>query len=211
MIIQSTGASVAARSIVKDKSTVSGYGVANIVGTHVSVVAIRGISGNTNSGGADISDGTGILIAARKIIIDVHAFTGSRITGIVGTEISVAAILGRTRNTNTSEAVVTQGTGITIGTRSHVICVHASSRENIASIVGTQIIILALRLCSSGAATVLADISDGAGISIATRSSVVRVHAFAGLGIARIIGTSITIVATPQISRNTNSAGASIA
>jgi hypothetical protein len=183
-IIQGTGVTIRARSIVVRMHTFACVGVARIIGTHIHIIAVFGATRNTCSEGADVIQGTSIIIAARCNIIVVRTLASSGVTRIVGTHIVIVTELCATRCAYSFVTSVIQCTSVSIITRSSIPGVHTFARVSITRIIGTQVTIVAVSAFTRNTLSVVAKIGTGTGVTIRTWEIVVLMCTLSGANIA---------------------------
>jgi len=132
--------------------------IARIIGTNVVIVATFHRTRGTCTVVANISLGTGVIIIARKLVIFMSTLSSVGIASIIGTHVVIVAVLGCSRNTISITTYIIRGTFVVITARIIVIVVFANTSSGIASIVGTDILVVAAKKNSRSTSSVAASI-----------------------------------------------------
>jgi hypothetical protein len=206
-IILSASIVIIARSSVIGVHTLT-IVVTVIIGTRVVVIAVLLLSSYAVSFVAHVVYSTSFIIGTRSMVIVVGALSGLRIARIIGTRVIIFANFRCSRGTVSVVALIILSASIVIIARSVVVGV-LTFTVRIASIVGTQVVIVTMLFITGDAFSLAAGIFECAGIIVVTGGFVVVVYTGTRIGVAIIIGTLVVIVAVLS-STSTSSIVASI-
>jgi hypothetical protein len=184
----------------------TGLGTAGIVGADLGVVTVQSIGSRLALGG-----GTNVAHGARISIVTRFAVRGEettrvRVTGVVRTEVVIAAAQFFPRLTLAVETGIAGGASVCIIAGSNVEGVLATV-TGVAEIGGAGIIVTATDQTPSGAPTLAAFVAVGADIAIITRGNV-RDKLATGVGVTFVICVEVAIVAYQVTAAGTLTEGA---
>lgn len=156
-------------------------------------------SANANAGVAEVVQRAQVTVVATSVVVRGDA-TGSRVARIVGAGITIIANRCRSTHAGAGGAGVGGGARVAVVAGGRVGGVHTTSNR-VARIVGTNIAVIAVQRRSTNTGTRGAGIGGGASIAVVTTSGVVGVDA-SRCGIARVVCTNVSVIATQRRSAN---------
>ena len=167
-------------------------GIACVIRTDISVIAVRLWTPETATAEAGIVGGAGIPVVAGRGVVGVDA-PGEGIARIIGASIAVVTVGRRSPHATAFRTGVVGRTSISVVAREGVVDVDAPGGW-IARIIGADIGVVAVRRRTADTTTDRAGIVRGTGVAVVTRGRVVGIHTSGGR-ITGIIGADIGIIA----------------
>jgi hypothetical protein len=208
-IVHSTGIIVATGAVVERVYT-RAIIITSIVGTLVFIVAVLERTRNATSLTTSVRRSTSIAVITRSFVVDVYARAIIIITRIIGTLVSIVAVLRGTTYTRSFITSITRSTGITVRARSGIVGVHAYSRF-VTIVVGTCISVVTFRYSATDARSFVTSITRSTSILVIASGMVVGVQAGTSMAITAIVCTRVAIITRFWSTRNTDSGTADIA
>jgi hypothetical protein len=181
---------IASRGIVRIGA--ARHGITAVIGTAVAVVTISGGTSQAYARQAGIPGAAGVVVVAATRVISIST-TAGWLAGIVGTDVTVIAVPGRTRDTGPRRALVGHRTRVAIITIERVVRRHAAG-GHVARIVGAEITVVAVRRRATNTDTTTACICERTGTAIIAGALVVNRHTTAAT-VTGVIRTAVAVVA----------------
>jgi len=186
----------------------AGIGATRIVGAGILIVAIEGVAGHALAAIAMVILGAYVTVAARLLVGRVHT-PGVGVARVVGADVAVATGHGVAAAAHAVLANLTVGACVPVFAQRQVVEMHTPDAGH-AGVVGASIAVVAVGSISAQAHSLVAHVTQGAGVTIVTERLIVGVNA-SQFGAARIIGAGITVVTILPFSGYTGAVGAGVA
>jgi len=180
---------------------------ARVCGALVVVIAIEGIGAGTSTIGANIIQGTLVVVVTGCGVVLVFA-AGFFVAAIIGADVVVIAVRGQSTDARSLNALVNRGAGVVVVTFNLIVQMD-TSQPKVTEVVGAEILVIAIEQASGHTGTSVTVVIHGARNAVIARV-IVGAELAASIGEAAIRGALVAIVARQLSAAGTLSQAAEI-